>query len=277
MVKNMRAGLGYLRMALLVAMLAAFAGQQASACPGKEDCVLEGGSYRIALPPDTGAGAGKPGALVFFHGFQGSAEETMSDKGLADVAQRLGVALIAPHGLDGRWSFPGVGMQRRDELAYVEKVVADAVTRFGLDPDRMMASGFSLGGSMVWYLACRMPTRFRAFAPISGAFWEPLPADCAGPRPTIIHMHGLSDTTVPIAGREVRSGLRQGDLFKSLARIAPTCIAHSGPALTEGKLTCRLATGCDAARLEVCMHPGAHDYEAAWVMRAWLLGMEATQ
>ena len=93
----------------------------------------------------------------------------MANEDLANAARQLGIALIAPQGLDGRWSFPGIGAPKRDELAYVEAVAADAVSRFGLDPNRLLASGFSLGGSMVWYLACRMPARFAAFAPIAGA------------------------------------------------------------------------------------------------------------
>jgi polyhydroxybutyrate depolymerase len=157
------------------------------------------------LPPDT-----KPrseiGAIFFFHGFTGSALETLSDKSLVEIAQKQGVALVALDGLGGRWSIPGVSDPQRDEIKYVEQVLDDAVRRFNLNPKRLMASGFSLGGSMVWYLACSNPERFAAFAPIAGAFWEPIPESCAGTRPPIMHFHGLSDTTVPIAGRLVRSG-----------------------------------------------------------------------
>lgn len=74
---------------------------------------------------------------------------------------------------------------------------------------------------MVWYLACHRPARFAAFAPIAGAFWEPLPERCTGPRPKLIHVHGTSDATVPLAGRTLRSGYRQGDVFRSLAILAP--------------------------------------------------------
>jgi polyhydroxybutyrate depolymerase len=142
-----------------------------------------------------------------------------------------------------------------------------------------MASGFSQGGSMVWYLACRMPARFAGFAPIAGAFWEPLPPDCAGPRPNLVHVHGTSDMTVPLAGRPLRSGYRQGDVFKSFAILAPGgCtapwaaeVARAGP---PQSLTCRLAQGCGgSARLELCLHAGGHMADPAWVERAWALTM----
>lgn len=251
-------------------------------CPAEGGCPIEGGSYRIILP-QVPAGQ-RSSAILYFHGYQGSAEETIADQGLVGVAQRLGVALIAADGMGRTWSYPGSPGHNRDEFAYVGRVLDDVARRFPVDPSRIMASGFSQGGSMVWYLACRMPARFAGFAPIAGAFWEPLPRGCAGPRPNLIHVHGRSDTTVPLAGRSLRSGYRQGDVFKSLAILAPEGCTASWAAdswATEREapadppaLTCRLASGCAGpARLELCLHTGGHIAAAAWVERAWRLIM----
>lgn len=250
------------------------------ACPVGSDCTVASGSYRIVLPPQAMAGR-KVGALLYFHGYQGSAEEVIADPGLITVARRLGVALVAPDGAGRSWSFPGSPAQQRDEFAFVEQILDDVTARFPVDSGRILASGFSQGGSMVWYLACRMPWRFAAFAPIAGAFWEPLPERCEAPRPPLIHVHGTSDTTVPLAGRTLRSGARQGDVFKSLAILAPggctaglAAGARAVPA-PEG-LTCQVAAGCGgAARLELCVHPGGHVADAAWVERAWRRTMPA--
>jgi len=249
-----------------------------SACPVEGGCLVENGRYRIILPQQLAPG-GRTGAIMYFHGYQGSAEETVADQALVAVAQRLGVALIAPDGMGRTWSYPGSPGRNRDEFAFIGHVLDDVARRFPVDPARIMASGFSQGGSMVWYLACRMPTRFAAFVPIAGAFWEPLPQDCAGPRPNLIHVHGISDTTVPLAGRALRSGYRQGDVFKSLAILAPNgCTApwaaeveRAGPPQT---LTCRLAQDCGGpSRLELCLHSGGHMADPAWVERAWALAM----
>lgn len=249
------------------------------ACPAADGCQVASGHYRIVLPP--GSEAPPTGAIMYFHGYQGSAEETIADPGLVAVAQRLGVALIAPDGAGRSWSYPGSPAHNRDEFAFVGQVLDDAVPRFGIDPHRIMASGFSQGGSMVWYLACRMPTRFSAFAPIAGAFWEPLPASCESPRPPLIHVHGTSDATVPMAGRALRQGYRQGDLFKSLAILAPAGCTAAWPdaaraGATGSALACLLASGCgSSARLELCLHGGGHIADAAWVERAWRLTMPA--
>ncbi|SEG29690.1 alpha/beta hydrolase family esterase [Bosea lathyri] len=253
------------------------AGKAVDSCPTEGGCQVEGGFYRVMLPPPTAAGR-RPGAIMFFHGWQGSADETMSDQGLVDVARRLGVALIAPDGMGKTWSYPGSPGHHRDEFAFVAQVLDDVVRRFAVDPDAMMASGFSQGASMVWNLACRMPTRFHAFAPIAGAFWEPLPADCAEPRPNLVHFHGTSDPTVPLAGRSLRQGYKQGDVFKSLAILAPGCTASWAADVRSAEppatLSCRAASGCSGpARLELCLHPGGHYADPTWVERAWRVAM----
>lgn len=254
--------------------------QSGDACPSDAGCIVASGSYRIVLPPQ--AVKGRPvGAIMYFHGYQGSAEEVIADPALLAVARRLGVALIAPDGAGHSWSYPGSPARHRDEFAFIGQVLDDVTARFPVDPDRILASGFSQGGSMVWYLACRMPARFAAFAPIAGAFWEPLPERCDGPRPPLIHVHGTSDTTVPLAGRTLRSGARQGDVFRSFAILAPGgCTAPwaetaRSPSGVED-LTCRVASGCGGeARLELCLHAGGHGADPAWVERAWRLMMPA--
>lgn len=270
------------RWVLVLAALLALAGAAFAQAPeapcGAQRCDVESGSYRILLPAGVPAGD-RVGAILFFHGYGGSADEVVSDAALASVAQRLGVALIAPDGIGHSWSFPGSPARNRDEFAFTEQVLADVTARFPVDPRRIMASGFSQGGSMVWSLACRMPQRFAAFAPIAGDFWQPLPESCALPRPPFIHVHGLADRTIPLAGRSLRPGVRQGDLFKGFAVLAPDgCTAawedeirSAGP--PEG-LACRRARGCSGpALLELCVHAGGHVAEAGWVERAWRSAM----
>jgi polyhydroxybutyrate depolymerase len=250
------------------------------ACLAEGDCAVSGGRYRILLPEPPKSGR-RYGAIMFFHGYQGSAQAVASDPGLAAVARRLGVALIAPDGLGASWSFPGSPARNRDEFVFVGAILDDVAQRFPIDPARIMASGFSQGGSMVWYLACRMPMRFAAFTPIAGAFWEPLPERCDGPRPPLIHVHGTSDTTVPLAGRSLRGGIRQGDVLKSFAILAPgLSISSLARMVIDGAeglaLSCRIAdVGADTARLELCLHSGGHFFDPAWVERAWRIAMPA--
>ncbi len=244
------------------------------ACPGERGCQVEGGHYRLILPDAAPPGDSRA-ALMFFHGWQGSAEETVADPGLRALATRLGIALIAPDGAGRTWSYPGSPGRHRDEFAFVGRVLDDVAARFPVDSRRIMASGFSQGGSMVWYLACRMPGRFRAFAPVAGAFWEPLPASCTGPRPALVHTHGTADGTVPLAGRALRSGFRQGDVFRSLAILDPQAravtVADFVP--SPDALSCLRPSTAGTTPLELCLHPGGHVVDPAWIERVWRLTM----
>jgi polyhydroxybutyrate depolymerase len=250
-------------------------------CPDEGGCAVEGGAYRIVLPPGLAPGR-RVAAIMYFHGYQASAAQTIADPALLALARRMGVALIAPDGLGRSWSFPGSPARARDEFAYVAQVLDDVARRFPVDRGRIMASGFSQGGSMVWSLACRMPERFAAFAPIAGAFWEPLPERCTGPRPALIHVHGTADTTVPLAGRTVRPGARQGDVFRSFAvlnggRCAVAGVADRQIGLPDAPV-CAPAAACGGMRrLELCLHDGGHVADAAWLERAWRLTMVASR
>lgn len=270
-----RALAGLLACALTMAAQAGEMGKTGPACGVEIPCMVASGSYRIRLPQHPAGD--RVGAIVYFHGYQGAAAETVTDPGLAAAAERLGVALVAPDGIGRSWSFPGSPARNRDEFAFVGQVLDDVAARFPIDPGRIMASGFSQGGSLVWYLACRMPQRFAAFAPIAGDFWEPLPDSCAVPRPKLIHVHGVADATIPLAGRALRNGVRQGGLFRSLAVFAPAGCTASWPELVDRApaqgLLCRRATDCGGALLELCLHAGGHYADAAWVERAWRAAM----
>jgi polyhydroxybutyrate depolymerase len=264
-----------------VAQVPAVGPGRPSLCSAESGCEVEGGSYRIVLPP--GLQTDRPvAAIMYFHGYQSSASQMVADEALLALAGKLGVALIAPDGLGRSWSFPGSPSRARDEFAYVARVLDDVASRFPVDPRRIMASGFSQGGSMVWSLACRMPDRFAAFAPIAGAFWEPLPERCIGPPPALIHVHGTADTTVPLAGRTVRQGAKQADVFKSFAVLTGGRCPIAGMADRQVGLpdapVCAPAAACgDAPRLELCLHDGGHFADTVWLERAWRLTMVASR
>ena len=80
----------------------------------------------------------------------------------------------------------------------------DAAAR-GVDRSRVLLAGFSRGGSMVWDVACHAPVTARAYAPVAGAFWEPLPASCQGGA-DLFQTHGWADRVIPLEGRSVAGG-----------------------------------------------------------------------
>ena len=78
-----------------------------------------------------------------------------------------------------------------------------------IDPKRVYAIGFSMGGGMAHYLACHAADVFAAVAPSSFDLLEENVGDCQPPRPiTVISFRGSADTLVPYEGGPSARGSR---------------------------------------------------------------------
>ncbi|THH35983.1 polyhydroxybutyrate depolymerase [Aliishimia ponticola] len=243
-------------------------------------CEVPTGSYFAALPD------GPPkGAVMFLHGFGSSGAGSLSMSGMVRTFTEAGLAVIAPNGTprEGRngrtWSFHPDRPAARDELPFLASVKKDAATRFGFDPDTVMLSGFSIGGSMVSYVACFQPDLFAAYAPVAGGMWRPQPQDCAGPV-RLMHTHGWNDGVVPLEGRTVRGAdayapdaFVQGDVFHSIAlwRETNDCRTHDPDARSADGLLWRRdwSENCaPGSSLSFVMHPGGHAVPNGWAEMA---------
>ena len=244
----------------------------AFACGPDKDCQVNDGFYRVRVPSGWDGHAPMPTAM-FFHGWQNSAAGVMADEALGKAFSEHGVLLVVPDGTGGDWSFQSLpAAHTRDDVAFVDAVIEDVHRRYPVDRTRLWATGFSIGGSMVWYLACVHAEAFAAFAPIAGAFWQPLPTECHSGPVNLSHIHGLTDATVPLEGREPEPGLVQGDVFAGMAilRAADGCASPPTRYGTDGALMCRIWEGCSSGRvLRMCLHPYQHDLRSAWIVDAW--------
>ncbi|MFO6463413.1 alpha/beta hydrolase family esterase [Jannaschia sp. KMU-145] len=243
----------------------------AQACGPDSPCDIEDGVYRIALPdaPD-----GPVPAVIFLHGFGGSGEGTMRQRGTIAAFTSRGYAFIAPDGQprEGRgglrWNFRDDGRaQTRDEDDFLMAVADDAAARHGVDRDRIVLAGFSNGAFQVTYLACRHPEAFAAYAPVSGGFWRPHPEGCAGPV-RLLQTHGWSDSTVPLEGRPLRDGaFVQGDIFEGLGlwRRANGCAWDDPDGYRETGQFQRRFWECDeGSALDMALFPGGHGVPSGW-------------
>ena len=254
-------------LALLLAPQAA-----AAACGAAEAaCALPDGEYHLALPE---ADAATRPAVVFLHGAGSTGAAVLRNSGLIAPLLARGYAVIAPTGgrsFRGRpgsnWNF-FPGWEGRDETDFLKRVLADAADRFGIDPDRTLLAGFSAGAFEVSYLACSDPAAFPAYAPVSGGFWQPHPAACAGPV-RLLQTHGWQDPVVPLEGRP-RGGGRflQGDIFAGLAiwrranrcaRPDPTGFTETGPFWRRSWESCAPGSALDFA-----LFAGGHTVPPGW-------------
>lgn len=285
------------RAALALALVAGLATPvAAAACGVDDDCPVtdaEGrilGGYRYRAPAAGAEGAARP-ALIFIHGWRDNAANVMRNQTLAELAETRGVVLVAPEGLGQTWSYPGSPSSYRDEFAFFEALRADLVAHRGVDPDRILVGGFSMGASMAWNLACSRGQGYWGFVTLAGAFWGAIPERCASPPRRLSHYHGLADEVVPIEGRPI-AGTRQSDVWDSLAALARDMkLTRRRPEAARAGMTCARwdapaeATAAPAAPqapqaaaddedqlaaapLSFCRHDGAHTWRPEWLRPA---------
>lgn len=279
---------------LCIIMTFSFHGAQAKQPCGLDDngCKIELGEYHIELP-DRADPSVKIPAVLYFHGAGGSGKRSLKNREMVETFLRRGYAIIAPSGLkrpNSRfgpgWSFHPDRKKQRNELAFTKAMLDDASKKFNLDRDEVLMTGFSIGGSLTWYLACQDATVAKAYAPIAGAFWRPHPnaADCDGPI-KLLHTHGWQDGTVPLEGRPIgpidNPRIVQGDVFYGLQlmrEINECPYLKADKYDTKGKFLKRWWTRChpDSA-LQFNLFAGGHSVTKGWASEAinWFEGLDS--
>ncbi len=236
-------------------------------------CAVQGGEYRALVPE----GEGPFPAMVYLYGSGGqSVAITNHPLFQASVIDR-GYALIVPAALgmeygEGRldtgWALRNEPGGRRDEVTFVQRVIADAARRFNLDRARTFLVGQSRGAFLIWEIACHEPDTAAAYAVHAGGYLGPLPERCVRPV-RFLDSHGLADPIVPIAGPPVVSGgVVMAPIGESLDLLASTngCKAPAANAAEPMSGMARQRwTGCaPGGSLDLVLHEGGHAMPPEW-------------
>ncbi|HMA47559.1 MAG TPA: PHB depolymerase family esterase [Frankiaceae bacterium] len=99
-----------------------------------------------------------------------------------------------------------------DDVAFVSDLLDAVSTRLCVDPRRVFATGISDGADMANTVACALPDRVAAVAPVAPSVLPDrvaavapvapsvLPEGCATPAPSLLEIHGTADRIVPYLG-----------------------------------------------------------------------------
>ncbi len=250
-------------------------------------CKIAMGEYHIVRPPGV---QGVVPAVMFLHGYGADGADMLKNTGMVNAVLARGYAFIAPSGRDrdgsdgNRWSFHPEFPETRDETVFLRAVLADAASNYGVDREKVLLSGFSIGGSMTAYAACEDPGLASAYAPVSGNFWRSYPAGCAG-AVRLLHTHGWVDKTIPLEGRFLGKTIAQqprraqGDAFAAMEiwRATNGCTEMAADVfLIDGDFWHRRWDRCTpGSALEFVLWPGTHAVPKGWADMA-LNWFEAT-
>jgi poly(3-hydroxybutyrate) depolymerase len=178
-----------------VRALAPTGGLQALAMPVSLPARSDTVNLLLYLPPEHGNGQLWP-ALLYLHG--GSQRGTDLERLRSYGPPRLlaqgwepPFILIAPQLPEGEiWS----------DAESLMRLIDGLIARYPIDPERLYATGMSMGGRGVWYLAFRHPERFAAIAPV--AAFQPIPHWASSGRLRGVPVrayHGDRDDLAPFA------------------------------------------------------------------------------
>ena len=244
-----------------------FLAAPAPACGPDTDCKVGDRIYRIAVPKSHDS-ATPLGAVIWSHGYRGTAAGVMRNGSLRKMVAAQGIALIAVEAKGGGWNLPNgprtMNSTGAAEFAYFAAVIADVAQKFDVAPSKLVASGFSAGGMMVWNLACARPDLFAGFVPYSGTYWKEPPATCAHPSASIVHIHGDNDRTVPLTGRNI-GATKQGEVMVALDHYAAFGGFDAPVDFNSGKLRCTKRGNPTGDVLEYCLFPGGHSFRTEYL------------
>ena len=201
----------------------------------QKQVVLGNRTYLIDLPA-------KPNGsmIVALHNAAGAPEEFRSKIRLSAPALAQGYAVIYPRGTGAKDQLSWNGLyccgyaqeNRIADVVFLDKVIADAAERFGLDAARVYLTGMGNGAVMAETYAVRRTGRVKAVAGVAGTIdLRKAPAT----RVPLLHIHGLDDRIVPYGadGQPKIGGKRTRYPFTPVpVQIDAFVAAHGGLART---------------------------------------------
>ena len=158
--------------------------------------------YQLIIPKDYDGTKALP--IVFFlHSLTVDYHIVPAMSGAADMAGPYDFIGVSPSGLVSSAPYWNAAPAADNyDLTYLTDLLDHLETTLCVDTARVFSVGMSNGAQMSSLLACRVPDRITAIAPIAGVeFNEP----CTGAPVPVIAFHGFTDPIVPYTGGGLNS------------------------------------------------------------------------
>ncbi len=158
-------------------------------------------AYTVHVP--AGYLGNNPVPLVLdFHPIGLGPDWEQANSGYSALSDQEGFIVVWPQGLENSWNIgPCCTSSPVDDFGFARAIVRQLSIEACIDPRRVYAVGFSMGGAMAYYLACKEAEVFAAIAPSSMDLFADSELTCQPSRAvTEISFRGTADTVVPYAG-----------------------------------------------------------------------------
>lgn len=239
----------------------------------------------ILYVPQSAAGKTNVPVVLVLHGGGGWASQIRKMSKMDPVADQKGFLVAYPNGTRGMLGYTwnggdccGIAMNKgADDIALFRTLIDTLVTKYGADPKRIYATGISNGAIMSHRLACEMPDKIAAIAPIAGAVM----VDCKPSRPVpVLFFHGTDDHGLPPAGGTNPKAGSRGP-FPPLSKSIETwrkidgCPAEGKETFRKGNVLCTTYGPCNSgSEIEYCkINGGGHTWPGGEPIFEKKLGM----
>lgn len=143
--------------------------------------------------------------VLDFHGLGSTGAQQESSSPWKSVTDADGVVSVYPDGLQGPtgtgWNFGPCCVSGADDVAFAKAMVADVEKVACIDPARVYAVGYSMGGGMTQYLGCEGADVFAAVSPAAADLLKETEDACVPDRPiTVVAFRGTADPAISYGG-----------------------------------------------------------------------------
>lgn len=165
--------------------------------------------YRIYVPSVIPSGTSVP-LVIALHGGLGTSSQFEANSGLNGFAESNRFIAVYPDGVgnqpdgsgfqtwNGGYCCGPAAAQSIDDITFIRNVVTDLRNSLPVNSSRVYALGHSNGGILSYRIACEMSDVVVAIGVQAGSN---VVTDCRPALPaSVFHLHGTSDTNVPING-----------------------------------------------------------------------------
>lgn len=228
-------------------------------------------SYRVYRPASYDGS--KPVPLVLsLHGGWGTAKSQQDITGWDRLAEKHGFIVAYPEGLFRAWNAGGCCAKPQEnnvnDVGYLRATVEQIRKDYRIDDRRIYANGFSNGGMLLAYVACKDPGLFTAIAINAGTLMVKTCNPDSG-LPVLV-IQGKEDTRIPWDGGNVENTYRMPmrEFVKTLISNNRCSSSDEEVSYSSGPATCRTVKGCGRNEVTYC---GVEGVGHQWIGGATLL------
>jgi len=175
--------------------------------------------------------------VIIFHGTVADANKIKNYTKFNDFANKKGIIVVYPEYI-GNFDWDLKPAEHSKDIKFTSKMVDFLVKNYKVDKSRIYAAGYSSGAEMNYLLACTLPDKIAAFAPVCGNMRKSYVAECRANKPVpILLVHGTGDPYEKWDGNPLKEMISVDEVLnfwknknKCSGKYKETVFPHKNPA-----------------------------------------------